>query len=64
MGGRISTVDLSMVAWGCIHNTSFSSQLKNKPDKLVLYFTRLERLASYEDWHSGTLVSYEEDEVL
>ncbi len=39
--------------WGCIHNTSFSSELMNRLNKLVLYHNRLARLAS--DKHSSLL---------
>jgi hypothetical protein len=48
-----------------IHNTLFSSQLTIGPNKLVLHFTGLERLA--RDKHSSLLdpfISYEENEVL
>ncbi len=47
--------------WDRIHNITFSLQLTNQPDEIVLHNTRLERLAS--DKHSNLLVqfvSYEE----
>jgi hypothetical protein len=48
-----------------IHNTSFPSQLINMPNKLVLYYTKLERLAMYKHSSlSGPFISNEENEVL
>jgi hypothetical protein len=48
-----------------IHNTYFSSYLSNETNKLVLHYTRLQRLD--RDKRSsllGSLVSYKDDEVL
>jgi hypothetical protein len=47
---------LDRLAWEnmvCINNTSFSLQLTNGPNKLVLIYTRLDRLATKK--HSGLL---------
>jgi hypothetical protein len=48
-----------------IPKTLFSSYHKNEPNKIVLYYIRLERFATYKYFSSlNQLVSYKENEAL
>jgi hypothetical protein len=61
----IMTSVKSFITQGRIHNPSFSSQLTNKPNKLVcLSMPCLSSLVQCNTSSFGTYVSYEENEGL